>query len=72
MPGRDICIPDWYANAENELGLRTGLPSVEMNEKSSLMNSSVSDLNLDHHFLFIHYMYNICQQHLLIIFSLYY
>lgn len=38
-PGRDVCIPDWYANAENELGLRTGLPTIEMNDDSSLMNS---------------------------------
>ena len=38
-PGRDVCIPDWYANAENELGLRPGLPTIEMNDDSSLMNS---------------------------------
>lgn len=48
MPGRDICIPDWYANAENELGLRTGLPSVEMNDKSSLMNSCTEDFEILH------------------------
>ncbi|PKI50822.1 hypothetical protein CRG98_028817 [Punica granatum] len=23
-PGRDLCIPEWYANAENELSLSTG------------------------------------------------
>lgn len=48
VPGRDICIPDWYANAENELGLRTGLPSVEMNDKSSLMNSCTEDFEILH------------------------
>ncbi|KAL3650983.1 D-arabinose 1-dehydrogenase (NAD(P)(+)) [Castilleja foliolosa] len=34
VPGRDLSIPDWYANAENELGLRTGSPSAEMNNDS--------------------------------------
>ncbi|XP_012855826.1 PREDICTED: L-arabinokinase [Erythranthe guttata] len=28
VPGRDLSIPDWYANAENELGLRTGSPTT--------------------------------------------
>ena len=39
VPGRDLCIPDWYANAENELGLRTGSPTVEMAENSFHMKS---------------------------------
>ncbi|KAK4490886.1 hypothetical protein RD792_001601 [Penstemon davidsonii] len=34
VPGRDLSIPDWYANAENELCLRTGSPTAEMNEDS--------------------------------------
>lgn len=47
-PGRDVCIPDWYANAENELGLRTGLPTTEMNDDSSLMNSCTEDFDILH------------------------
>lgn len=47
-PGRDVCIPDWYANAENELGLRTGLPTIEMNDDSSLMNSCTEDFDILH------------------------
>ncbi|CAA0814952.1 L-arabinokinase [Striga hermonthica] len=37
VPGRDLSIPDWYANAENELGLRTGSPTAEMNDDSFRM-----------------------------------
>ncbi|KAI3437298.1 uncharacterized protein J3R85_005551 [Psidium guajava] len=43
MPGRDLCIPDWYANAENELGLSAGL-----NEKSSQMTLCPDDLEILH------------------------
>lgn len=52
-PGRDVCIPDWYANAENELGLRVGLPAIEMNDDSSLMNSW--DFSFSWHFLMLSY-----------------
>ncbi|GMQ02600.1 hypothetical protein CsSME_00048747 [Camellia sinensis var. sinensis] len=38
VPGRDLCIPDWYANAENELGRRTGSPTANMTENSFHMN----------------------------------
>ena len=38
-PVRDVCIPAWYANTENELDLRPGLPTIEMNDDRSLMNS---------------------------------
>lgn len=41
-PGRDIGIPEWYTRAENELGLRPALPSVEPYEKSTLAESWVS------------------------------
>ncbi|OVA19272.1 GHMP kinase N-terminal domain [Macleaya cordata] len=47
-PGRDADIPEWYSIAENEFGLRTGLPSVEMNEKSSLANSYVEEFEILH------------------------
>lgn len=39
VPGRDMLIPDWYANAESELGLGSGSPTFQMSEENSLMNS---------------------------------
>ncbi|KAL3502183.1 hypothetical protein ACH5RR_036632 [Cinchona calisaya] len=39
VPGRDLCIPDWYANAETELGLRTGSPTDEISDDSFLVDS---------------------------------
>uniref|UniRef100_A0A5B7ACR5 Putative L-arabinokinase-like n=1 Tax=Davidia involucrata TaxID=16924 RepID=A0A5B7ACR5_DAVIN len=48
VSGRDLCIPDWYANAENELGLRTGSPTAEMTENSFLMNSYTEDFEILH------------------------
>ena len=39
-PGSDISIPEWYANAENELGFRTGSPTAsESGDASFLQNS---------------------------------
>ncbi|KAF4358986.1 hypothetical protein F8388_015033 [Cannabis sativa] len=46
--GRDICIPDWYSNAESELGLGSGSPSFQMSEQSSLMNSFTEDFEILH------------------------
>ncbi|RAL50445.1 hypothetical protein DM860_016912 [Cuscuta australis] len=34
VPGRDLLVPDWYANAENELGLRLGSPPPVTEEGS--------------------------------------
>ncbi|KAI3468448.1 hypothetical protein Pfo_025111 [Paulownia fortunei] len=48
VPGRDLSIPDWYANAENELGLRTGSTAAEMNEASFLMPSYPEDFEILH------------------------
>ncbi|KAB1204464.1 L-arabinokinase [Morella rubra] len=48
VPGRDICIPDWYASAENELGISSGPPTYEKVENSSLMNSSTEDFEILH------------------------
>ncbi|KAK2983390.1 hypothetical protein RJ640_016014 [Escallonia rubra] len=48
VPGRDICIPDWYANAENELGLRTGSPAAEMNETSFPAKAYAEDFEILH------------------------
>ncbi|KAG9449316.1 hypothetical protein H6P81_009281 [Aristolochia fimbriata] len=46
--GRDISVPDWYALAENELGLRPSQPSIETNEKSSLSESSIGSFEILH------------------------
>ncbi|KAG5554385.1 hypothetical protein RHGRI_012048 [Rhododendron griersonianum] len=48
VPGRDICIPDWYANAENEFGLRTGSPTAEMTETRSHIMSYTEDFDILH------------------------
>ncbi|KAL6501857.1 D-arabinose 1-dehydrogenase (NAD(P)(+)) [Orobanche gracilis] len=48
MPGRDLNIPDWYANAENELGLRTGSHTAEMNEHSFEICSYPEDFEILH------------------------
>ncbi|TQD86798.1 hypothetical protein C1H46_027671 [Malus baccata] len=46
VPGRDMAIPEWYANAESELGI--GSPTCEVSEKSSLMNSCTEDFEILH------------------------
>ncbi|PIN15926.1 Galactokinase [Handroanthus impetiginosus] len=48
VPGRDLSIPDWYANAENELVLRTGSPTAEMSDDSFHMPSSPEDFEILH------------------------
>ncbi|KAJ9537190.1 hypothetical protein OSB04_029923 [Centaurea solstitialis] len=42
-PGSDISIPEWYANAENELGFRTGSPTASESGDASFRQTSVSD-----------------------------
>ncbi|KVH95558.1 Galactokinase galactose-binding domain-containing protein [Cynara cardunculus var. scolymus] len=48
VPGRDISIPEWYASAENELGLRTGSLSVDSNNSSLPQNSDAGDFDILH------------------------
>ncbi|XP_052209525.1 L-arabinokinase-like isoform X2 [Diospyros lotus] len=48
VPGRDLCIPDWYANAENELGLRTGSPTAAITDNSFHMESYTEDFDILH------------------------
>lgn len=38
-PGRDICIPDWYLLAENEVGLRPAVAENEITGNISLVES---------------------------------
>lgn len=47
-PGRDLSIPEWYANAENELGLCTGSPTDQTSESNSLMSSCTEDFEILH------------------------
>lgn len=46
VPGRDICIPDWYTSAESELGLGSGSPTFQMSERSSLLESFTEDFEI--------------------------
>ncbi|KAH7524241.1 hypothetical protein FEM48_Zijuj06G0098400 [Ziziphus jujuba var. spinosa] len=48
VPGRDISIPEWYANAESELGVRGGSPTFQISERSSLVKSFVEDFEILH------------------------
>ncbi|XP_071722454.1 L-arabinokinase-like [Rutidosis leptorrhynchoides] len=50
VPGRDISIPEWYANAENELGLLPRSPTIdEENAKyNSINNLYTEDFEILH------------------------
>ncbi|KAM0059342.1 putative L-arabinokinase [Helianthus debilis subsp. tardiflorus] len=48
VPGRDISIPEWYASAENEFGLRTGSHSVDKSNSSVLENSDAVEFDILH------------------------
>lgn len=41
-PGRDAFIPEWYASAENEMGISGGSPTYQSSENGSIMRSWVS------------------------------
>ncbi|XP_031475091.1 L-arabinokinase-like isoform X1 [Nymphaea colorata] len=47
-PGGDISIPEWYAVAENELGLRATLESNEANKKSPFTELCIEDFEILH------------------------
>ncbi|KAI4376369.1 hypothetical protein MLD38_014138 [Melastoma candidum] len=52
MPGRDLSIPEWYANAENELALSVGSPKLAFTEYSSETNQFPDEFEIlhgDHH-----------------------
>ncbi|KAJ8766051.1 hypothetical protein K2173_020567 [Erythroxylum novogranatense] len=48
VPGRDISIPEWYANAENELSKSTGSPSFHRSENVSVLSSWTEDFEIIH------------------------
>lgn len=47
-PNTDISIPEWYSLAENELGLRPALPSVELYGKSTPAELCIEDFEILH------------------------
>ncbi|GMJ15798.1 arabinose kinase [Hibiscus trionum] len=48
VPGRDVSIPEWYTNAENELGLSTGSPTSQMRESSAITEFCTDDFEILH------------------------
>ncbi|XWS17942.1 hypothetical protein CRYUN_Cryun33cG0111000 [Craigia yunnanensis] len=46
--GRDVIIPEWYTNAENELGLSTGSPTSQMSESNSITDLCTEDFEILH------------------------
>ncbi|XP_022136808.1 L-arabinokinase-like isoform X2 [Momordica charantia] len=48
VPGRDLCIPDWYANAESELGLSNKSAALPVEGRGSHMESYLEDFDVVH------------------------
>ncbi|XP_016903567.2 L-arabinokinase-like isoform X2 [Cucumis melo] len=46
--GRDLLIPEWYANAENEFALSIGSPTCQVDERSSPIDYSIEDFEVLH------------------------
>uniref|UniRef100_A0A0A0LGT8 L-arabinokinase n=1 Tax=Cucumis sativus TaxID=3659 RepID=A0A0A0LGT8_CUCSA len=44
--GRDLLIPKWYANAENEFALSIGSPTCQVDERSSPIDYSIEDFEV--------------------------
>ncbi|KAK9983931.1 hypothetical protein SO802_033456 [Lithocarpus litseifolius] len=47
-PGRDAFIPEWYASAENEMGISGGSPTYQSSENGSIMRSCTEDFEILH------------------------
>lgn len=47
-PGRDICIPEWYSLAENEVGLRPAVAENEITGNVSLVESHIENFEILH------------------------
>nr|XP_023885594.1 L-arabinokinase-like [Quercus suber]POE69349.1 l-arabinokinase [Quercus suber] len=47
-PGRDAFIPEWYASAENELGISGGSPTYQSSDNGSIMRSCTEDFEILH------------------------
>ncbi|KAE8665247.1 L-arabinokinase [Hibiscus syriacus] len=48
VPGRDVSIPEWYTNAENELGLSTGSPTSQTKESNEKSDFCTDDFEILH------------------------
>ncbi|KAK8509401.1 hypothetical protein V6N13_062451 [Hibiscus sabdariffa] len=48
VPGRDVSIPEWYTNAENELGLSTGSPTSQARESNAITEFCTDDFEILH------------------------
>ncbi|KAG8656742.1 L-arabinokinase isoform X3 [Manihot esculenta] len=48
VDGRDICIPEWYANAENELNKSTRSPVAQKNEDGPPRSTWTGDFEILH------------------------
>ncbi|OMO61941.1 hypothetical protein CCACVL1_23123 [Corchorus capsularis] len=48
VSGRDVSIPEWYTNAENELSLSTGSPTHKMTETIPVLDSFTGDFEIVH------------------------
>ncbi|CAI0438813.1 unnamed protein product [Linum tenue] len=48
VPGRDILVPEWYANAATELSKSTGSLTVQAVEGGPLMSSYIEDFEILH------------------------
>ncbi|CAK9316486.1 unnamed protein product [Citrullus colocynthis] len=46
--GRDLFIPEWYANAENEFALSIGSPTCRVDERSSPIDYSIEEFEVLH------------------------
>uniref|UniRef100_A0A0A0KZ62 L-arabinokinase n=1 Tax=Cucumis sativus TaxID=3659 RepID=A0A0A0KZ62_CUCSA len=47
-PGRDLCIPDWFANAESELGLPNKSPTLPVEGRGAHMESYMEHFDVLH------------------------
>uniref|UniRef100_A0A2P2MS60 L-arabinokinase-like isoform X1 n=2 Tax=Rhizophora mucronata TaxID=61149 RepID=A0A2P2MS60_RHIMU len=48
VPGRDMSIPEWYTNAENELSETTGSPVAQRNDNGSFLSTWTEDFQILH------------------------
>ncbi|CAN0859232.1 ARA1 [Linum grandiflorum] len=46
VPGKDICVPEWYANAASELSKSTGSPTVQASQGGPLLSSYIEDFEI--------------------------
>ncbi|KAK8968399.1 L-arabinokinase [Platanthera guangdongensis] len=47
-PGRDVSIPEWYTQAENEVGLRSVTPHLGVNDDATFVESYIENFEILH------------------------